>query len=100
MKHSPVLLACLGGLIALLPLCAQPRASKASGQAHQAQSEHAPSPADSGPGERAFKQQCSRCHDAPQSFSPRISGTILRHMRVRASLSEPDERAILSFLNP
>jgi cytochrome c5 len=51
-------------------------------------------------GERAFRQNCSRCHQAPESFPPRISGTIVRHMRVRASLSAEDERAILKFLNP
>lgn len=51
-------------------------------------------------GERAFRQNCSRCHNAPQGFSPRISGTIVRHMRVRANLSHEDERAILKFLNP
>ena len=51
-------------------------------------------------GERAFHENCSRCHTAPQGFSPSISGTILRHMRVRANLSRQDERAILKYLNP
>ena len=51
-------------------------------------------------GERVFAANCSRCHTAPDGFSPRISGTILRHMRVRASLSEKDEKALLRFFNP
>ena len=51
-------------------------------------------------GEKRFAQNCSRCHKAPESFSPSTSGTILKHMRVRASLSEQDERDILRFLNP
>ena len=51
-------------------------------------------------GERVFQQQCSRCHATPESFSPRISGTIVRHMRVRASLSQKDEQELLRFLNP
>jgi cytochrome c5 len=51
-------------------------------------------------GERIFQQQCSRCHGAPESFSPRISATIVRHMRVRASLSQKDEQELLRFLNP
>lgn len=51
-------------------------------------------------GEEKFKQNCSRCHEAPLALSPHISGTILRHMRVRASLSQQDERDILKFLNP
>jgi cytochrome c5 len=51
-------------------------------------------------GERVFAQNCSRCHTAPDSFPPRISGTIVRHMRVRANLSQHDEQALLRFLNP
>jgi cytochrome c5 len=51
-------------------------------------------------GEKKFNENCSRCHKAPEGFPPRVSGTILRHMRVRASLSEQDERDILRFLNP
>lgn len=51
-------------------------------------------------GQRIFEQQCSRCHNAPEGFSPRISGTIVRHMRVRASLSKHDEEELLHFLNP
>lgn len=51
-------------------------------------------------GQRLFAQNCSRCHNAPDGFSPRISGTILRHMRVRAQLSKHDEQELLHFLNP
>jgi cytochrome c5 len=51
-------------------------------------------------GDRIFQQQCSRCHNAPEGFSPRISGTIVRHMRVRASLSKQQEQELLRFLNP
>jgi len=51
-------------------------------------------------GERVFEQNCSRCHTAPDGFSPRISGTIVRHMRVRASLSQHDAQELLRFLNP
>jgi cytochrome c5 len=51
-------------------------------------------------GQKVFEQYCSRCHNAPQSFSQHIAGTISRHMRVRAGLSKEDEQAILRFLNP
>lgn len=51
-------------------------------------------------GERIFAQNCSRCHNAPEGFSPRISGTIVRHMRVRAQLSQHDEQELLRFFNP
>jgi mono/diheme cytochrome c family protein len=51
-------------------------------------------------GEQKFQQNCSRCHNAPEELSPRISGTVVMHMRVRASLSEADAKAILRFLAP
>lgn len=51
-------------------------------------------------GQRVFQQNCARCHTAPDGFSPRISGTVVRHMRVRASLSQQDEEELLRFLNP
>ena len=53
-----------------------------------------------GRGQQVFAQNCSRCHSAPEGFSPHISGTIARHMRVRASLSEADYKALMKFLNP
>jgi cytochrome c5 len=52
------------------------------------------------PGEKKFQQNCSRCHNAPEVLSPRIAGTVLLHMRVRASLSAADEREILHYLAP
>jgi mono/diheme cytochrome c family protein len=51
-------------------------------------------------GQQVFNQNCSRCHNAPEGFSSSISGTVARHMRVRASLSEADYKALLRFLNP
>ncbi len=59
-------------------------------------------PADSGQeeGQRVFAEHCSTCHNTPEGFSPRIAGTITRHMRVRANLSFEEERAVLQFLNP
>lgn len=51
-------------------------------------------------GQRVFEQNCARCHNAPDGFSPRITGTIVRHMRVRANLSRHDEKVLLHFFNP
>jgi len=51
-------------------------------------------------GQQVFEQNCSRCHNAPEGFSPRVSGTIVTHMRVRAGLSEADYQALRRFLNP
>ena len=50
-------------------------------------------------GQRVFDQNCSRCHNTPMGFSPRIAGTVARHMRVRAGLSAKDYEALLKFLN-
>jgi cytochrome c5 len=52
------------------------------------------------PGERKFQANCSRCHNAPEQLSPRITGTVLQHMRVRALISTQDERDILRYLAP
>lgn len=71
--------------------------STPTGSSKQAKTSRPEAPTE---GERAFRQNCSRCHSAPESFPPQISGTIVRHMRVRANLSQEDERAILKFLNP
>jgi mono/diheme cytochrome c family protein len=85
-------------LSALLPLVAQgpsPKSGSITPAHRQAQNKQELSR-----GERVFKQNCARCHEAPQSFPPQISGTILRHMRVRASLSAADEKAVMDFMNP
>jgi cytochrome c5 len=75
------------------------QASKPAPQASTASSaKKSPPPEDSG--EHAFQANCSRCHYAPDTLNPRITGTVIRHMRVRANLSAADERAILRYLNP
>ena len=51
-------------------------------------------------GQQVFDQNCYRCHQVPQEFPSSISGTIARHMRVRAGLSEDDYKALMKFLNP
>jgi mono/diheme cytochrome c family protein len=49
-------------------------------------------------GEKRFHSNCGRCHAAPPKFSPRVTGTILRHMRVRAMLTDEDTRLILRYM--
>ena len=51
-------------------------------------------------GDTVFRQNCARCHNAPDAFPPRITTAVVRHMRVRANLSEEDTRALLKFFNP
>jgi hypothetical protein len=49
-------------------------------------------------GEQRFRANCGRCHAAPQKFPPRMMGTILRHMRVRATITAEDRRLILFYM--
>lgn len=49
-------------------------------------------------GEKRFHANCGRCHAAPQKFPPRMMGTVLRHMRVRATITEDDRRLILFYM--
>jgi len=78
-----------------------PDAAKAkSAKSQQAKPGTTGSAQESEQGEQKFQQNCSRCHNAPQDLSRRISGTVVLHMRARASLSAADERAILHYLAP
>ncbi len=49
-------------------------------------------------GEQRFRANCARCHAAPQKFPPRMMATILRHMRVRATITDEDQRLILFYM--
>ena len=49
-------------------------------------------------GERRFRSNCARCHAAPPKFPPRMMATIVRHMRVRATLTDQDMRLILRYM--
>jgi cytochrome c5 len=76
---------------------AQQTAPATANNSAAAQNNANPQPSE---GEIIFHQRCAGCHNAPEGFSPRISGTVVRHMRVRAGLSQRDEEALLRFFNP
>jgi mono/diheme cytochrome c family protein len=89
-----------GGLLfaVLLPFLAL---AKSAPHQDQSQPQTKPAPvAKPDRGQQVFAENCSRCHNAPEGFSSRISGTIARHMRVRANLSNEDYQALRRFLNP
>jgi cytochrome c5 len=50
-------------------------------------------------GEQRFRSNCARCHAAPPKFSPRMTATIVRHMRVRATLTDQDMRLIMGYMS-
>ncbi len=49
-------------------------------------------------GEKRFRANCNRCHAAPHKFPPRMMATIVRHMRVRATITDEDMRYILYYM--
>ena len=49
-------------------------------------------------GEKRFHANCGRCHMAPHKYSPRVMATAVRHMRVRATITDDDMKYILYFL--
>ena len=49
-------------------------------------------------GERRYHANCGRCHMAPPKFAPRMMATIIRHMRVRATITDEEMRSILHYM--
>ncbi|PYT81513.1 MAG: hypothetical protein DMG40_08865 [Acidobacteria bacterium] len=49
-------------------------------------------------GEKRFRTNCGRCHQPPHKFPPRVMATAIRHMRVRAMLTDEDMRLILKYM--
>ena len=49
-------------------------------------------------GEKRFRSNCGRCHAAPPKFPPRMMATIVRHMRVRATITDQDMHLILRYM--
>lgn len=50
-------------------------------------------------GEQRFHANCGRCHATPQKFPPRMMKTVLRHMRVRALITDEDMRLVLFYMS-
>lgn len=49
-------------------------------------------------GEAKFHANCGRCHQSPHHLAPRVVMTVERHMRVRATLTDEDVKAIVAYL--
>jgi hypothetical protein len=87
-----LLLLCVGGCLLIggrataKQVKSQPQASQPASRTNE--------------GEKRFQENCGRCHNPPQTLSPREARTVLRHMRVRAMLSAEDQRLILQYLAP
>ena len=98
MKRMGLLI--LGGLILAATAAIGQMSSTPQPQPQKQNKRQTPQAAGDDRGQQVFNQNCYRCHQVPQGFSPSISGTVARHMRVRAGLSEDDYKALMKFLNP
>jgi len=55
-------------------------------------------PSERAEGEQRFRANCGRCHQPPHKFPPRVMAAAIRHMRVRAMLTDEDMRLILKYM--
>lgn len=55
-------------------------------------------PSERAEGEQRFRENCGRCHQPPHKFPPRVMAAAIRHMRVRAMLTDEDMRLILKYM--
>ena len=106
MKRRYILL-CMFGVTAGLTFSAiaQERANSTGSSRAAAPSAMAKSAADGAEnraqrleGEKRFRTNCGRCHQAPHKFPPRVMATAIRHMRVRAMITDEDMRLILRYM--
>jgi len=49
-------------------------------------------------GEKRFRINCGRCHQPPHKFPPRVMAAAIRHMRVRAMITDEDMQLILGYM--
>jgi mono/diheme cytochrome c family protein len=96
MKVKTILLAGVLGLLWIVHAPAQPR-TKATSAAPAVYSRE-DSDAMRAAGEQRFRANCGRCHAAPHKFPPRMMATIVRHMRVRATITDEDMHLILHYM--
>jgi cytochrome c5 len=94
--NFPALSAC----ILLVPLTLIAGQARRTAVSTQQAAQHKTSSAPEETGEQVFATNCSRCHAAPMSLSPRVTGTVIMHMRARARLSQRDEQLLLKYLAP
>ena len=97
-KNFPMLLALLLSILSTTVVLAQTSPAPKPAAAKTAKKPDTTKAVDVG--QRKFDANCGRCHSFPQTLSPSITGTVVRHMRVRANLSAGDEKDILRYLAP
>lgn len=102
-KSAPAILFCMLALSAVVfagePLRpAEPSSKRGATNAAPAVVQSSDADAMRVQGEQRFRANCGRCHAAPQKFPPRMMATVLRHMRVRATITDQDMRLVLFYM--
>lgn len=97
-SHTPSLLAAVFFVLSLASsvFAGPPRANKDASAVPVVRSNDADSMRIEG--EKRYHANCGRCHAAPQKFPPRMMATVLRHMRVRATVTAEDQKLILFYM--
>ena len=49
-------------------------------------------------GEKRYRTNCGRCHQPPHKFPPQAMAMAIRHMRVRAMLTDEDMKYVLYYM--
>jgi mono/diheme cytochrome c family protein len=49
-------------------------------------------------GQKRYATNCGRCHQPPHRLSPRVMAMAVRHMRVRAMLTDDDTKYLLYYM--
>ncbi len=94
MKFNRILF-CLAGLVLFCSslFAGSPTPKASPGAADNAKAEEV-----SLEGEKRFRANCGRCHQAPHKLSPAMMRTAIRHMRVRANITDEDMRVIIEYI--
>jgi mono/diheme cytochrome c family protein len=98
MKMKVPILAAVLALVSLVYAADPPRKSETANAAVPVAHSSAEADAMRIQGEQRFRANCGRCHAAPQKFPPRMMATIVRHMRVRATITDEDMRLVLFYM--
>jgi len=95
MKPRIIVLVWILGVISLVAAASEPRSAEVSTPVVR---DSARAEAMRLEGEKRFRANCGRCHAAPHKFPPQMMATILRHMRVRATITDEDMRLVLFYM--
>lgn len=83
---------------AALMACAGPKADSANAVVENPPAATEVNPAWMLEGQKRYATNCGRCHQPPHKFSPREMAMAVRHMRVRAMLTQDDMKYVMYYM--